>query len=560
MPACGDNAVPSRDASMPGNDILAVLNPPGDSIGLDFSGTARLRVHLTDNEGESIVGQPIRFSIVQNNSESAGGSSLSASTQPTNSIGVAEVDLLAGAERVNFRVEATTPNAPSVLFYIQVSDQGFSDIRIATAHEGPRDLTSYERVELRIYQDTNTRCDTIDFVAPPESLFPQRTQTLLGEESEFRNLAVGLGYTVIAWAEAGVEATVQATGCLHIAADRLRSGSAFQAELPVTDLPYKLPEQLVLNTEIGLESLAETLQGQDTWATLACPLGRAQLLLDCLADAQSPDALLDCQSDEVSVFAIALEGQRGTLDADGCRPETLPGGEDSLDMRLAEALLGWPSAEELQALIDGRNSALGTLLIQSQIESAGANVASHRLLSAVIDTAEVDLFGSSRPLVEVAVPVQLSSNPIATLENHGFTLRYGDIATEAFESLSLVPANISGLGDALGTELLGGVAIEAQTGCTALEAFVCGELALGASCADQCESIAPALDIQLAAWLADLASSGIDYRFAMQADVLDENQDLVVDDVTAGEANVTVLLATELQTIVLPATATGTTP
>lgn len=553
--ACGDNDFPTRDAAVPGNDSLAVLNPPGDSIGLDFSGTSTLRVQLVDSEGEPITGQPIEFSLLQNAGESVGGSSLSASSRQTNSIGIAEVDLLAGAERVNFRVEASTPNAPSVLFYIQVSDQGFSDVSIVTAHEGPRDSTSYDGVELRIYSDSSARCGAIDFASPPESLFPPRTQELLGEASDFRNLAVGLGYTVIAWAEAGAEATPHATGCLHIAADRLRSGSAFEAVLPVADLPYQLPQLLAVDTEIQLADLAATLTGQDTWATLSCPLGRAQLLLDCLPDAQTPDALLDCNSEQASPLGTAIEARRGIIGADGCRPATTASGEDSLDALLMDAMTGWPNDVELGALAGGRELVLGTLRIQSEVARTGDGVVTHRLRRADLDTVSVDLLLSSRPVVEVAaVPVQRSASPEISIAPHGFTLRFAELAESGYEILALGPANVSGLGAALGTEFMTEISIAAQTGCAGLEAFVCGELGLGADCADLCSTIAPALDIRLAAWLGDLQSSGLDYTVEAQADLLDDDRNLVIDSATASDDQIVVQFDTDLQSIALPAT------
>jgi len=559
--ACGDNSAANFDAATPRNHTLSVLNPPGDAIGLDFSGSITLRVQLVDADGLAISGAPIDFTLLQTGAESTSGASLSGATRRSNGIGIAEVDLVVGAERASFRVEASTPNAPSVLFYIQVSDQGFSDASIVSAHQGPRDPSSYDQVELRIYDDRDASCNAIDFQSPPESLFPTRTQQALGEQSEFRNLAVGLGYTVIAWAEAGTPATPQATGCLHIAADRLRSGTAFSAVLPVSDSPYQLSLPLQLQTNVDLQLLADTLSGTEAWSTLACPLGRAQLLLDCLPDAQSPDTLLDCSAEGSGPLLDALELRRGTTGADGCRPATLASGEPSLDALLDTAMQGWPSASEVASLTNGREFVLGTIRIDSELSVVGPTLARHRLIGAQIDSFHLDFATTALPIIEVsAIPLALDASPTLTVPAHEFTLNYQQIALAAYEALALEPANVATLGQTLGEEFMGGVDISGQLGCAALESFVCTQLSLGATCADQCSTIAPELSTLLGAWSNELQSTGLDYQFAMQAVAVDGNSDLEIDEVAAASDSVDVQLTTDLQSILLPASVTSTQP
>jgi hypothetical protein len=157
-------------------------------------------------------------------------------------------------------------------------------------------------------------------------------------------------------------------------------------------------------------------------------------------------------------------------------------------------------------------------------------------------------------VVEVtAVPVQQSASPEFSLSPHGFTLRFAELAENGYEELALGPANVSGLGAVLGTEFMTEISLDAQTGCTGLEAFVCAELALAAGCADQCSAIAPALDTRLAAWLEDLQSSGLDYTLEVQADLLDDDRNLVIDSATASDDQIVVQFTTDLQAIALPA-------
>ncbi len=554
---CG-SAAGGTDAGATQNDVLSVLDPPGDSIGLDFSGTATLRVQLATPEGAPVANVPVTFTIVETGSESAGGSGLSSTEERTNTIGIASVDLVAGAERVNFRVEASAAGATSAIFFIQVSDQGFSNARIRTAHEGPRDAGSYDIVELRIYDDRDWLCETIDLGEPAESLYPPHTQPTLGSESQFNNLAVGRGYTVIAWAQAGESSTVQATGCLHLPANRLQSGSDIEALLPVSDLSYALPDLLLVETTVDLAPLAETLSGASLWNTLACPFGRAHLLLDCLPDAQSDDGSFDCIAEAPSVLRDTLAGRRGLLDAEGCRTAQTEGGQASIDAELDEALGGWPSDEELTALLDGRNASLGTLELTSELSQAVQLVAEHSLVSCELGGLETNLVESTRPILTApSVPVELGADPRLRLDSHGFTLRYGELASGAFEVLGLSPANISGQADRIGTEFLSTLSIDALSGCPALEAFVCSEVGAAPECADACSAIAPALDVLLHGWLDDLDVSGLDVRIEVDAETADANRDLVVERF---EGDAEVVIETSNGPVPISAQVTGALP
>jgi hypothetical protein len=188
---------------MTSNYSLEVLTPPGDSIGLDFSGTSALRVRYLDDQGQALVNQTVEFNLLDSGSESTGGASLSSADARTDEMGIAEIDLVAGAQRVNYRVEASAAQAPSVLFYIQVSDQGFVNLEITSAHEGPRNPDNYAKVQLRIYANNPQNCSEIDFDNLPQSFLQPRSQDQIGDVSEFVNLPADDAYLVLAWAESG---------------------------------------------------------------------------------------------------------------------------------------------------------------------------------------------------------------------------------------------------------------------------------------------------------------------------------------------------------------------
>lgn len=555
--ACGDDLKPMPDASLHPTTRLEILTPPGDSIGLNFSESATLRVRYVDEQGQPIEGAATQFKFVSSAGESTGAASLSSTSVQTDELGIARVDLLSGAERVNFRVEASASQAPPVLFYIQVSEGGFADLKIRSAHEGPRDPESFDRIHLRIFNQAQVSCLNMDFDELPVSLFPARTQLAVGELSTFANLAADESYTVIAWGELDGGRPL-ATGCLELAADKLRSGSTFEASLTVVDRSFELPGPLLLATDIDLSLLRESLPGQESWDVLACPLGRAQLLLDCLADAQAADASMDCDGDSASPLSLAMAPRRGLVDALGCRGATDEGGASSLDTQLAQALGGWPSDTELTALYEGRHTVLDSLRIRSRLFAQSSTVASHRILEAELGSFVLDLVNSDRPVIEATgLPLSVSAAPILGLGDHGFTLRYGDIAAQAYEELALAPANVSMLGDALGAEFIDGLEIGAQSGCPALESFVCSNLALPAGCANGCAGVASPLSLLLAQWLPELVATGFDYGFAMQAQIGDADTDLRIDTISAQDADLSVELVTAGESLSLPATLSG---
>lgn len=566
LAACGDNGSAGSDASVSTNYTLEILNPPGDSIGLDFSGGSPLRVRYLDNKGSPLAGEHVDFGLLDSGSESTGGASLSSADAKTDELGIARIDLVAGAERVNFRVEARAPRAPSVLFYIQVSDQGFIDLQITSAHEGARDPSSYERIQLRIYEANQLDCVDVDVDDPPQSLFPPRTQGAVGDVSVFQNLAADEAYTLIAWAEIA-EGRALASSCLTLPAERLRSGRTFSAVMTVVDRAYQLEQNLKLETLIDLTPVTATLPGSEAWRSLRCPLGRAQLLLDCLADAQVGDGLMDCDGESASPLSTNLALRRGTLDAEGCRPALDGQGADSIDALLEAALdsatAGWPTNAERSALADGYNSLTSELRIFSKLTPGSPAAANHRLLEATLGTETSDLVNSDRPVIEsTGIPLQLSAEPTLALASHGFTLRYDDLANDAFDIVALAPANVSGLGASLGSELMTGIQIAAATGCPALEDFVCTELSQAATCANQCAGIAAGLDTLLAGWLPALQSTGMDYQLRLAATLSDDDNDLRVNSIAADStidaASVSVTMTTDIDTQLLPAQVSGT--
>jgi hypothetical protein len=241
-------------------------------------------------------------------------------------------------------------------------------------------------------------------------------------------------------------------------------------------------------------------------------------------------------------------------------------GSSSIDALLQaklDAATSWPSPAERSALAEGYGSLTDTIRIRSTLTSTSQSAANHRLLEAFVGSASTDLLASNRPVVEsVGVPYALDAQPILGLASHSFTLRYGEIALEHYESVALVPANVGGLGATLGDTLITGIAIDAGSGCAALETFVCTELSLPAACANQCSSIASDLNTLLVAWQTALQSSGVDFELSFDAALTDDDNDLRIDTLSADSAldaaTLSATITTDIDTQLVPAVLTAT--
>jgi hypothetical protein len=530
---CGDDLRPVADG---GSELssLSVMDPPGESIGLPFHGTAELRVAYLDPEGNPIEGGLVTFELVTSASEASGGSTLSASQAGTDADGAAGVELVAGAERVNFRVQASAASAPPALFYIAVSEGGFADLTAVPDHVGFRADGLFGSVEVRLYRAAELGCAGLDIDEPPESVFPQRALPGFGESIDYRNVGAGEPYTLVAWAGEEADGARLAAGCAELGADQVRPGGAIRLPLPVAD---RVPavSALTIESTFDASSLAGALAaaGPTVWDALDCPLGRAQLLLDCTLDAQAPDGALDCQVGGSSPLVDDAQARRGPLDAEGCRPET-DGGQASLDAAL-EAELGppWPAGAALAALLDARRAPLRSFRLTSRLE-AEPGALGHRLDRIAVGSGAdgaLDLVASDRPVVHQVVPIalDLAGGRIALAE-HRFTVDYGRFARVAFAELGLAPAGLTGRADDLGSALYESVAVGAQTGCTAFSGLVCGDLGRAAGCLGAaCGAGRLQLDLLLDRdWLL-LDGDGADLVLAGSISIEDADADLVLD-------------------------------
>ena len=531
--ACGDNGPPPGG----GSDLssLQVLAPPGESIGLPYHGVETLRVLYSDPAGQPVARAPVSFQLVTSASEATGGSTVSATDATTNGNGIATVELVAGAERVNFRVQATAEDAPPAIFYVAVSDEGFADLVAAPEHAGFRAADSFGSVELRLYRGAELRCAELDIDAPPESVFPPRALAGFGESVTYRNVGAGEPYTLIGWAAGEPDGARLASGCVELTASHVRAGSPIRFPLLVADRIPSLPGEVAIESSFDTTPLADAI-GQDVWGELDCPLGRAQLLIDCALDAQVPDGALDCEVNGAGAIVDEVEALRGAPGPTGCRPG------DSLD-QIVDETLGppWPQGAALEQLLAARRAPLVSFRLLSRLEAGASGSLGHRLdrlsITAGAEVAEFDLVASDRPVVRQVAPA--ATDPVAgrlALGRHSFTIDYGRFADQVFTTLGLLPAGLDQQARALGTALYDSVATETQTGCAAFSTVVCSEIGRVDGClAAACTLAAADLDLLLDAWWQVLDGPGYDLALTGTALLRDADADLVLDGLGTGE-------------------------
>ena len=534
---CGDDLRPPSDDEGPRQSSLDILDPPGESIGLPFHGQAALRVLYRDADGDPITDAPVAFAPVASATESTGGATISDSNVLTDGDGIAQVALLAGAEQVNFRVQASALDAAPALFYIAVSEGGFTDLTATPLHVGFRD--DLAEVEVRLYRIEELDCAGLDVDAPPDSVFPPRSLEGFGGAARYKNVTAGEGFTVVSWATAEPDGRPLSAGCVELDGAQVQAARPLAFPLPVTDRAPALPAALDI---ASLFDATPLVQPGDVWAVLDCPSGRAQLLLDCALDAQAPDGDLDCQVHGSSALVADVEALRGPADSAGCRPADLPGGGATIDATL-DAAIGapWPAGDALVDFLAARRAPFEAFALTSRLEaSSDGGEVHHRLgvlsVSNGIATHELDLVDSDRAVVRQVAPVAV--DPVSgqlVVEAHQFTLDYGRFARAAFTALGLQPAGLAGRADDLGSALVQSVDDGGTTGCAGLSSIVCGAAGRAASCLSaSCQSARPVLDDLMTDWWRAIEAGGFDFTLSGSAALGDNDADLTIDALEGG--------------------------
>ncbi len=493
--ACGAGGAAPDDG---GPTPTPMLTPVGtDQIGLGFGESATIRVLYTDAGGAAAEGGTITWTLVATPPvESDGGATLGGGRSTTGADGVAAVMVNAGAAAAQFRVRAQASGAPPAFFYVTVTDQGFVSLVVVPEKIGDRPVA---RVDVSLYADTD--CAALDPVDPAPSAFPTRTFDDYGRAATWNALAAGSGYAVLGRAENAV-GTLVGSGCLVVAPAQLLPGSEVHLALPIADRPPVLAPAYAVTSALSAGPAVAAATAGTGWDEAACPLGPAQLVLDCALDELDGGDPEDCVVDNPGPTARALAALRGPPDATGCRPATV-GAATSLDALVMDAL--GPDGTSLRAAAAALPATLGAVSLESTLG------ATHTLVRAGFHVGDrshaVELLASARPVVSAAAPATVTGGQVA-IADHGFTLRFGDAAREAFRAL-LWDEPPDALADVLGAH------------CAAVSAASCAGDCLATACTKGVAILAG----RLGSAFYRLDAAALDFRLAGTATLVDANED-----------------------------------
>ena len=502
--ACGAGSAAPDDG---GPTPTPLVTPVGsDQIGLGFGESATIHVRYTDARGVAVAGEPVSWMLVATQPvESVGGATLGGGQSTTDGLGVAAVTVTAGAGAAQFRVRAMANGAPPAYFYVTVTDQGFVSFVVVPEKVGDRPVA---RVEVLLYADA--ACAALDPAAPPESAFPTRVFDAYGQEATWAALAAGRDYAVLGRAENAV-GTLVGAGCIDVAPAQVRPGTEVHLALPIVDRPPVLADGYAVTSALAAGPAVAAATAGTGWDVAACPLGPAQILLDCALDALDGGDPDDCVVTAPGTLATSLGARRGAPDAMGCRPAVV-NDAPSLDALVMAALADDGGA--LRAAAAALPETLGTVSLASVLGASDTLVRAE--FHAGAQAHDVDLLQSARPVVSAAAPATVTATTV-TFAVHGFTLRFGAAARETFRAL-LWDEPADGLGDVLGAH------------CAAVTAAACA----GDCLAEACTKGAAMAGARLAAAFDRLDATSIDFRLAGSATLVDANQDGVAEAMADG--------------------------
>jgi hypothetical protein len=286
-----------------------------------------------------------------------------------------------------------------------------------------------------------------------------------------------------------------AASCIEIAPAQLLPGAEVRLALPLADRPLtRAPSYAVTST---LDTRAARV-ADGAWKVTACPLGPAQLLLDCAIDALDGNDPADCVVENPGSLAQSLMARRGPPDAAGCRPPTVAAGL-SLDAAAMTALGG--DGVALQRAATGLLAVTDSLVLESTLGDVHTLVRAS--FSAGGETHAVELLSSARPVVTAPAPAVVDGIHI-TFGEQLFALRLGNGWREAFRAL-LWDRAPDALGDVLAVD------------CGAVSDAACAGSCLLVACTQG----AGVLQSLLAEPFRRLDAPGIDFRLVGTATLVD---------------------------------------
>lgn len=526
-------------------------NPAGDRvlladpaiINIPPNGTGSARFVLTSG-GVPIAGQRVSISIVDSpttSEDDAKGATLADSSAVTDISGVAAVDVQAGDATV-LNIRAIAESAPPAALKIVVA-LGTGSVMVTPTFAPDSDSTGTTGFDVRLM---NQACAMINAAARPEAQDTTMHLPMSGTPALFPLVTTADPHAAVARAVDMNDAAI-AAGCVDLPPGSIVTDSVVQVWLPLHDaVPNPIGSYAVKSSFDFDPPLAAAAAIAAPWRDLGdCPLDPAQLFLDCIVDAMSPETAddpLDCKPNVTpggeGAMGDLFMARRGVPIVDGtgtataCRGAIDAAGAPSLDA-IAMGLFGTPTPALIVALPTiGEEAAhvLDSVVLNSTLTIDPAGLPNQYLVTHRLDSAT---FGPQQvlvPLVPLALPVLTAHTSASTADGplsiaqHGFSLRLGRVARAGFAGLSLAPRGVqSGVGGMV-VEIASRARSEdgAVSGCAAFDRALCAAVGAEPGClARSCPPGLSTLATRLDSVFDTADGTGLDFYMSGSAQVID---------------------------------------
>lgn len=449
LAACGGVSAPPADGPV----ATLALVAPESPIGLSYGEQAMLLLRYRQY-GQPQAGVTLRLVT----DGTAGGATLSTASVVTNDRGEASALLTSGASEAAFHVVVSAPLASDLVIDVAVSRYAFGSMAV-DIDGSPYSGASGVRAGLFTDVDCALLPPTPKLLGALRSLARAERRTLL-----MFNTLLRRGYSVVGRAEDNA-GHLLAYGCVEVSEQILSAG----LQVPVT-----VPLRPIYPDPVGSYSLRSDLRlpvaALAPWATLACPSGLGQTLVDAVVAALTP-----ADRD----LATRLTSARGAIDARGCR---IPAAMDP--DQGAQSLLGvGPMGSTLAAVATDTYSIMGAAVLASRLDVRGATgqgfLADHMVSTLTLSTPATPV---TYPLTDVYSPIArdlILTQDAQELElpEHGLSLQLPRLWRKAQQDLVLQPRRLMMTPSQIWQQAIMAARSGMLTGCTALEAAICASLA-----------------------------------------------------------------------------------
>lgn len=504
--ACGS----TPEAVIPATTPRSLAATP-EQISLKPGDTGSARFELRGPTGALLPGQQVTFAIVDSPDTpgvEAQGATLTNTVAVTDAAGIAEARVTAGMPTI-FAVRASSANATAEVSVLVAADGAPGAVDVAPFFVVPAGRAASVAATIQVYLYVGDTCAKIPQRGQPRQTRFSRSIPAGNAVVRYNVVNAPVSYAILGRA-LDPNGAVRAIGCTDLPGPALVAGGTVQVPLALADVGPDPAGSYAATSELEIApplAAAETIAA--TWRDLTdCALDPAQVWLDCTIDAlggASDADPLDCVPATApggdGALGDALGALRGAfLSGPDGKPTACRGSKTTTGTLSADAtamgLFGSPlplPLVRLEAAADDAARLFDDTKLRSTMEiQQGATardvVVSHTLTELVFTvpgaTSEVALQALGLPVLSAVAAGSIDDDDVLTIAQHGFTVRLGTAAREAFGTLGLsrrgLPPTTKGLVAAIAA--LAHSDDQALAGCAALDAALCPRLLKDAGC------------------------------------------------------------------------------